>query len=195
MSRVTFVIMDVGPVGGMERQATEVLRGLVADGHEVTVVARTCDEVEGVRFVRVPTPMRPFALAFPLWILWATFVVWRLRGDVVHVNGGIVLNRADVATIHFCHRAYQASFPLAERTRSGIAHRLNGRLVSAMARWMERWCLRPGRVRHLVAISTGVGRGDPALVSRTPPAAPRDPVRGRWRALPPVRDGTAPRPR
>lgn len=152
--------MDVGPVGGMERQATEVIRGLVADGHDVTVVARTCvlDDVAGVHFARVPTPMRPFSLAFPLWVLWATVVVARLRCDVVHVNGAIVLNRADIATVHFCHHAYQQSFSLEERTRSGASHRLNAWLVSAMVRWMEAWCLRPRRARSVVAISAGVGR-------------------------------------
>lgn len=158
MSRVTFVIMDVGPVGGMERQATEILRGLVADGHEVTVLARTCEDVPGVRFARVPTPMRPFSIAFPLWILWASVMVARIPSDLVHVNGAIVLNRADVITIHFCHRAYQASFTLAERTRAGLTHRVNARVVSALARAMEAWCLRPGRAKDVVAISAGVGR-------------------------------------
>lgn len=158
MSRVAFVIMDVGPIGGMERQATEVLKGLVADGHEVTVVARTCDGVQGVRFARVPTPRRPFSVAFPLWVWWATVLVARLRADIVHVNGAIVLNRADIATIHFCHHAYQADFSLAERTRSGAAHGVNARVVSAMVRWMEAWCLRPARAGRLIAISAGVGR-------------------------------------
>lgn len=158
MSRVTFVIMDVGPVGGMERQATEVLQGLVADGHDVTVVARTCEDVSGVRFARVPTPRRPFSLAFPLWILYASVLVARLRADVVHVNGAILLNRADIATIHFCHHAYQSQFSIAERTPTGLAHRLNAGVVSAMMRWMERWCLRPSRARRLIAISAGVAR-------------------------------------
>lgn len=158
MSRVTFVIMDVGPVGGMERQATEVLSGLVADGHQVTVVARSCVDVHGVRFVRVHTPARPFSLAFPLWILWASFVVARLPADIVHLNGAIVLNRADIVTIHFCHHAYQAVTPLRERTASSVAARLNAAVVGALARWMEKWTLRPARTGRVIAISAGVGR-------------------------------------
>lgn len=158
--RVAFVIMDVGPVGGMERQATEIIRGLVDDGHEVTVVARTCDlpGISGVRFHRVPTPRRPYSLSFPLWVAWASAVLWRLDADVVHVNGGIVLNRADIATVHFCHRAYQHQFPLRERTRRGLGFRVNGAVVAAMTRALEAWCLRPGGARQVVAISAGVGR-------------------------------------
>jgi glycosyltransferase involved in cell wall biosynthesis len=151
--------MDVGPVGGMERQATEVIRGLAAAGHDVTVVARTCDleGLEGVRFARVRTPRRPYTLSFPLWVAVASLKVRRLRADIVHVNGAIVLNKADIATIHFCHHAFQASFPLSERARENWAYRVNAFLVSQMTRGMEAWCLRPSRATHLVAISDGVG--------------------------------------
>ena len=157
---VAFVIMDVGPVGGMERQATEIIRGLAAAGHQVTVVARTCelDGINGVRFARVPVPRRPYAIAFPLWVALASARVRRLRADVVHVNGAIVLNKADIATIHFCHHAFQAGFSLSERARDSWPHRANAFLVSQMTRRMESWCLRPSRVNHLVAISDGVAR-------------------------------------
>jgi UDP-glucose:(heptosyl)LPS alpha-1,3-glucosyltransferase len=156
---VAFVIMDVGPVGGMERQATEVIRGLVAAGHKVTVVARTCDldGLKGVDFARVRTPRRPYTISFPLWVAFASLKVRRLRADVVHVNGAIVLNKADIATVHFCHHAFQASFPLSERARENWAYRVNALLVSQMTRRMESWCLRPNRATHLVAISDGVG--------------------------------------
>ena len=159
-ARVTFVIMDVGPVGGMERQATEVLRGLVAAGYAVTVVARSCDleGIEDVRWARIRTPRRPYALSFPLWVVCASLTVWRLRADVVHVNGAIVLNRADVATVHFCHHAFQAGFRLAERARGGWPYRLNAIAFSAMTRILESWCLRPERATHVVAISEGVKR-------------------------------------
>lgn len=160
MARVAFVIMDVGPVGGMERQATEIVRGLVEDGHDVTVVARTCElgDVEGVRFERVPAPMRPFSLAFPIWVLWASLKVAKIDADIVHVNGAIVLNRADIMTVHFCHRAFQASFPLAERASPGRLNQINARAVSTMARWMEDWCLRSSRVGRVIGISAGVRR-------------------------------------
>ncbi|MGI8622848.1 MAG: glycosyltransferase family 4 protein [Solirubrobacteraceae bacterium] len=174
MARVTFVIIDVGPVGGMERQATEVVRGLVEQGHEVTVVARTCElgDIRGVRFERISAPMRPFSLAFPIWVLLASLRVSRLRGDVVHVNGAIVLNRADITTIHFCHRAFQAGFKLAERSSSGVLNRINALAVSTMARWMETWCLRPGRVGQVVGISSGVA----GEVDRWFPSLPGSPT-------------------
>lgn len=194
MARVAFVIMDVGPVGGMERQATEILHGLIADGHDVTVVARTCDlgeAIGGVRFLRVPVPRRPFSLAFPIWVVLASIAVARLDVEVVHVNGAIVLNRADIATIHFCHRAFQANFPLTERASPGLLNRLNAIAVSAMARWMEAWCLRPTRVKHVVGISSGVAREVeqwfPALCE-PPTVIPYGVDSGRFRPSPEARE-------
>ena len=69
---VTIVAHDIGSVGGMERVLAELLTGLVASGHAVTVIARTCELPAGsaVRFHRVRAPGRPFALAYP-WFLIA----------------------------------------------------------------------------------------------------------------------------
>lgn len=190
-ARVAFVVMDVGPVGGMERQATEVLRGLVDEGHDVTVVSRTCDLGGlGVRWKRIRTPRRPFSLAFPVWVLWASFVLARLKVDLVHVNGGIVLNKADVVTVHFCHAAYQAQFDLDERASAGRWHRLNARLVSAMVLALERWCLRASRVRRVIGISDGVARevatSFPSLTERIT-VIPYGVDRDRFRPDPPAR--------
>ena len=43
VSDVTIVANDIGEVGGMERQLAELMLGLRARGHEVTVIARTCE--------------------------------------------------------------------------------------------------------------------------------------------------------
>lgn len=160
--KVTIVAMDVGPVGGMERQLSEMVTGLLASGHRVTVVARTCElefEVPPTFcFKRVPVPQRPIALAFPLFVLVASGIVARTGGDIVHVNGGIVLNRADAYTMHFCHRAYQRKYTKRERSRGGLFRRLNGRASEAMTSAMESYCLRGGRVRRVIGISHGVAR-------------------------------------
>ena len=60
---VTIVAHDIGPVGGMERQLSELLIGLRALGHRVTVIARSCElpEGSGVVFHRVRAPGRPLS--------------------------------------------------------------------------------------------------------------------------------------
>lgn len=104
---VTIVANDVGGVGGMERQLTELVNGLLAAGDRVTVISWSCDlpPHSGLRWVRVPGPSRPFAISYP-WFLLAASVLARLRGrGILHSTGAIVLNRVDVCTVHFCHRA------------------------------------------------------------------------------------------
>src|SRR5689334_17868521 len=61
---ITIVAHDIGSVGGMERQLEDLIMGLRRQGHEVTVIARTCElpEGSGVVFHRVRAPGRPFLL-------------------------------------------------------------------------------------------------------------------------------------
>src|SRR5437762_7099650 len=56
--RVTIVAHDVGPIGGMERQLTQLIVGLLGRGYAVTVVARRCDlpPHPALRWVRVSGP-------------------------------------------------------------------------------------------------------------------------------------------
>jgi glycosyltransferase involved in cell wall biosynthesis len=158
---ITIVVMDVGPVGGMERQLSELIHGFLDAGHHVNVISRTCDVGRSdphLRHIRVRLPRRPYALVFPIWVLLATFATWRTRGDAVHVNGGIILNRADVYTMHFCHRAYQSMASAGSLGRGSALYRLNGWVGRWYKRRLEAWALRPDRVGVIVAISAGVGR-------------------------------------
>src|SRR5579862_1361475 len=68
---ITIVAHDIGPVGGMERVLSELILGLRERGHEITVIARTCElpAQAGVRFRRVRGPARPFLLAYPWFLL------------------------------------------------------------------------------------------------------------------------------
>src|SRR4051812_8696412 len=88
---VTIVAHDIGPVGGMELQLSELIRGLVARGADVTVISRTCalDAGAGVRWIRVPGPRRPFALAFPWFFVVGSLLVARHRRGVLHTTGAI----------------------------------------------------------------------------------------------------------
>jgi glycosyltransferase involved in cell wall biosynthesis len=160
MKAVTIVAQHVGPVGGMERQLTEVITGLVATGWDVTVVARKCDlgGLQGVRHVRVRGPYRPAALGFP-WFFFAAGVLTKLRGrGLVHTNGAIMWAPADVATVHFCHRAFQATGDGRRGSKTSLLYRVNSSVTRRVNALAESWCMRPTRVQRLIGISPGVAR-------------------------------------
>jgi UDP-glucose:(heptosyl)LPS alpha-1,3-glucosyltransferase len=151
-AEVTIVAHDIGPVRGMERQLTELITGLSGLGHRVTVIARSCRLPPGaaaeVHLVRGPS--RPFVLAYPWFLIAGSIAVWRRRRGLVQATGAIVLNRVDVISIHFTHRA-GTSTP----SRDSWPYRLQSRLSGALARLGERVCFRPGRARAFVCVSEG----------------------------------------
>jgi glycosyltransferase involved in cell wall biosynthesis len=166
---VTIVAHDVGSVGGMERQLTELIGGLLADGVDVTVVARTCelDQHPRLRWVRVPGPSRPFVFAYPWFVLAGTLLVARRRRGVLHTTGAIVLNRADLSTVHLCHHSPGAR-KLRRRSRRSLLHLLNAIVAPFLARLGEQLCYRPSRTKQLVAVSHGIESELQAAFPRVP---------------------------
>ncbi len=150
---VTIVAHDVGSIGGMERQLAELIAGLRGLGHEVTVIARTCElpDREGVTFRRVPGPRRPFLLFYPWFMLAGSLAVWRWRRGVVQATGAIVLNRVDCVAIHCCHQVYRAA-----PTRPGVLFRWNVAFGGLVKRVAERLCVRFNRTATFVCVSEGV---------------------------------------
>jgi UDP-glucose:(heptosyl)LPS alpha-1,3-glucosyltransferase len=144
----------------MERQLAELARGMLERGYRLTVVARECrlPPHEAVRWVRVRGPRRPFSLWYPWFFLFGSVAVWRRGAGLVHTTGALVLNRADLSTVHFCHRAYHARAAVPRVGRASPLYRLNAAITSAMTRLAERYCYRPARTRRLVAVSEGVAR-------------------------------------
>lgn len=191
--RVALVAHDVHDDGGMERAAAELVRAL-RDHYDFTIVSsRLADDLRPfVTWRRVSAPRRPFIAKYASFFVRAGLQLLRTDG-IVHTVGAIVPNRADVASVHFCHAGYRAaagSFaptgPLLRRINTGIA-----RAGSLMT---ERWCYRPTRVRAFAAVSDGVGReletyypGIPVTVTPNgvdserfrPDAASRDATRAR----------------
>jgi glycosyltransferase involved in cell wall biosynthesis len=89
-----------------------MLRGLAAE-HEFTVFAAEFDNPcpEKIRFVRVPSPMRPIALLFVVYHFMAPlcYLLYRLRGgpkfDLIQaLESNLVFG--DLLYSHFCHRMY-----------------------------------------------------------------------------------------
>jgi UDP-glucose:(heptosyl)LPS alpha-1,3-glucosyltransferase len=157
---VTIVAHDAGGIGGMERQLAELIRGLSGRGWDVVVVARRLElePLPGVHWVRVRAPARPFVLAYPWFFFTASLLVRRHRRGILHATGAIVANRADVITVHLCHRAYGERRATLRARRRSPAYRLNARAAGVLSRAAERWCYRPERVGRLVGVSAGVAR-------------------------------------
>ncbi|HVW45561.1 MAG TPA: glycosyltransferase family 4 protein [Solirubrobacterales bacterium] len=156
---ITLVANDIRAEGGMERQLTVLVGGLLDAGHKVTVIAWTCElpPHPNLRRLRVPGPSRPYALGYPLFLLLASaLVTLRGRGEV-HSTGAIVLNRTAVCTVHFCHHAPGAS-AVPRASRPTAAHRANAWVVRRLNLLAERWCYRPGRATRLVGVSGGIAR-------------------------------------
>jgi glycosyltransferase involved in cell wall biosynthesis len=150
---VTIVAHDVGSVGGMERQLAELAIGLRGLGHEVTVIAWTCELPSdvGVAFHRVRGPRRPFLLGYPSFMVAGSLAVRRRRRGVVQATGAIVLNRVDSVAIHCCHQVYRAA-----PRRSTRLLRWYVQLLGVVKRGAERACVRANRSATFVCVSDGV---------------------------------------
>ena len=150
---VTIVAHDIGPVGGMERVLSELILGLRRRGERVTVIARTCElpAGSGVKFHRVRGPGRPFLIAYPWFLLAASLVVARRARGLLQVTGGIVLNRADVVSVHYCHQVGPAN-----PSRSSLPYRANIRLVGVVKRLSERASFRRNHEAVFACVSEGV---------------------------------------
>ncbi len=121
----------------MESQLQTLLADLLARGVAVTVVSRTLDLPAHplLSWHRVPGPARPFVLAYPWFGLVASTIVARHRRGIVHVTGAIVLNRADVCTVHYLHNRRGTRIDRARRATT--LYRLNERIGGLMARAFE----------------------------------------------------------
>jgi UDP-glucose:(heptosyl)LPS alpha-1,3-glucosyltransferase len=173
---VTIVAHDVAGAGGMERQLRALITGLLARGHAVTVVSRTCDlpSHERLFWRRVAGPSRPFVIAYPWFALLGSLVVARQRRGVLHTTGAIVINRADVCTLHLLHSG--AGGQVLRARRRSLLYQLNDRIGRVMARSFERLVIDgPLRARSLVSVSESLAvevaaefpsRADEVLVIR-----------------------------
>lgn len=155
---VVIVANDVGGLGGMERALGRQVLGLLRAGRAVTVIARTCalDAHDGLRFVRVRGPRRPFTVAYPVFFLVASVLAARRGNAVLHTTGAIVANCADLSTVHYCHRAAADRLTVPRARRTGRHYRVNAEIAARLSRAGEWWCYRPWRTRALCAVSEGL---------------------------------------
>jgi glycosyltransferase involved in cell wall biosynthesis len=141
----------------MERVFAELVRRLHPEWRVVVIASEMADDLRPlVEWRRVRVPPRPFPLRFLLFYLLGSLRVARTRTDLLHTCGAIVANRADVATVHFCHAGFrEATGALAPKSARPI-RKANTTVARALALQAERWSYRPGRLRLLAAVSQGV---------------------------------------
>jgi glycosyltransferase involved in cell wall biosynthesis len=165
---VTIVAHDVGSVRGMERQLSELVIGLRKLGHQVTVIARSCElpADAGVSFRRVRGPSRPFLIAYPWFMVAGSLAVRRWRRGIVQATGAIVLNRVDVIAVHYCQQVGAAT-----PSRDTWMFRAHIKMIGALKRIGERLCFRASHAAAFVCVSEGVAEEIrahyPQLAART----------------------------
>jgi glycosyltransferase involved in cell wall biosynthesis len=160
--RVTIVAQEVHEHGGTEGAAAQLIQRAV-DTCDVTVVASHLgDDLRGrVQWRRVPAPSRPPVVRMLGFAVRAAAAVRRTPADVVHTMGAIVPNRADLATVHYCHSCAPADARTAGDARRGaraVLSRMHARVLRQVSRAAERWCYRPSRLRRAAAVSPGGAR-------------------------------------
>lgn len=155
---VTLVAHEVHDHGGMERACAELIRH-THDQVRYTVIAIDLDQdlqplVE--QWIRVRAPSRPFPMKFMAFFVLGGVALWRRQAGLTHTVGAIVPNKIDLATIHFCHAGFRAANDRRGEAPETWPRRWNTTLSRRMAVAVERWSYRPGRVRAVAAVSSGV---------------------------------------
>jgi UDP-glucose:(heptosyl)LPS alpha-1,3-glucosyltransferase len=84
-------------------------------------------------------------------MLLGSLIVWRRRRGVLQVTGAIVLNKADVIAVHYCHQVGTVT-----PSRSSRIFRVHVKATRILARMGERICYRINTTAMLVGVSVGV---------------------------------------
>jgi glycosyltransferase involved in cell wall biosynthesis len=157
--RILFVAHGAHDDGGMERAMAELIRRAHLDYEVVVISTDLAPDLRSlVEWRRVRVPRRPVPLRFILFFVLAGFRVARTRADLVHTLGALVPNRANVATVQFCHAGYK------EATRAGASpqrptlRKFNAAVARTLGRGAERWSYGHGRIEVLAAVSNGVAK-------------------------------------
>jgi glycosyltransferase involved in cell wall biosynthesis len=166
---VALVAHDIHDLGGMERVFAELVRHLHREVDFVVLSHTLADDLRPlVSWRRVPTVSRPFPLKYTLFFLLAGLRLLRVRADLVHTLGAIVPNRADLASVHFCHASFREAVAGLPLPGPSVLRKLNTRIAMSLGLWSERLCYRPSRLRVTAAVSSVVA----AQVQRHYPRLP-----------------------
>lgn len=155
--KLAIVAHNVNNRGGMEIHLSEIIKRSRKD-FDITVIATEfMADYPDVNFIKVPIPQRPVFLKSVLFTLIVSIILLFRKFDFVHTTGAIVLNRVDLATVHFCHKAYN-SLGYNDRVKGAktLAHKLNSWMQGKFAIVMEKICYHPKHIPNLVVVSEHV---------------------------------------
>lgn len=143
---------------GQGRVNFEVVRGLCAAGHEVTLIAATAAPtllaLPNVHWIEISHGALPTNLLRNAWFSFgAARALEKLRGqvDLMVANGAITSAPVDVNAVHFVHSGWAAS-PYYDAGRG--LRGLYQRLYTAVNAALEKRAFR--RARHIIAVSVQV---------------------------------------
>lgn len=158
--RVALVAHGIHDRGGMERAFAELIRGVSHDVDIVVVANELAPELRPLvdDWIRIRVPSRPIPLKYILFFAIAGFRLWRCSYDLVHTMGALVPNRADVASVQYCHAGHRQATGALAPPEAPPLRRLNTTIARLLAIAAERWCYRRSRLRVLAPVSQGVAR-------------------------------------
>jgi glycosyltransferase involved in cell wall biosynthesis len=153
----------------MERVFAELIRRAGREYDLVVISSELAPDLARlVEWRRTRAPFRPAPVRFSLFYALAGLQLWRVRrtADLVHTCGALVPNRADLASVHFCHAGYRQAVGSEDDGRPFL-RRINTAIAAALGLAAERWSFGKGRIRVLGAVSRGVA----AEIARAYPGA------------------------
>jgi len=155
--KLAILAHNINNRGGMEIHLSEIIKRTSKD-YEITVIAsELTGNFPNVRFIKIPVPQKPVFIKSVLFCLIASLILLFKRFDFVHTTGAIVLNKVNLSTVHFCHRAYNSlGFNDRLKHTKSFAHTINSWLQGKFALWMEGLCYTPKRIPKLIAVSDHV---------------------------------------
>jgi glycosyltransferase involved in cell wall biosynthesis len=157
--RVLIVAHGAHDDGGMERAMAELIRRAHTKYEVVLVATDLARDLQPlIDWRRVRVFRRPRPLRFVLFFVLAGIRAARIRADLVHTLGALVPNRADVATVQFCHAGYREAARAGADANRPPLRRLNAALARALGHGAERWSYGRGRIPVLAAVSNGLAR-------------------------------------
>jgi glycosyltransferase involved in cell wall biosynthesis len=157
--RVLLVLHSAHDEGGMERAFGQLIRRAHREYDLVVISSELADDLARlVDWRRTRVVARPAPLRFFLFYVLAGLRLWRVRraGDLVHTCGAVVPNRADLASVHFCHAGFRAAVGTPVDGGAPLLRRMNTGLAIALSLAAEWWSYGRGRTRTLAAVSQGV---------------------------------------
>jgi glycosyltransferase involved in cell wall biosynthesis len=133
-TRIAVVAYEVGERGGEERVLAETVRRTHERIRWVVVSAGLDTALRPlVDWRRVPAPAAPFRARLGAMLALGGARLAATRAELVHVSGPLLLNRVDLASVHFLRAAFYESIG-AELTPVTRAHLALERLALSRAR-------------------------------------------------------------